>query len=224
MAELLQTTDVIERVERLVDLLEIRDDWNAGKFDGCVYEHMLPVLDSIYRHLVKPISRSGERHERQKLERAAHEVFGASSRGFALAPAHQVMMDLFRDYAAGLSHLEYPISEWTKAELFTEYDHSYYWSNLWGVISVSIAVADVSALVAAGVAQIMAAATVVRAAGAIGIAASVAGLAAALLTYRHYTRQRDKIREEVLERIEEGEIDASEWDQHDLATRRKYND
>jgi len=223
MGDLMQEPEVIALVERLVDLLGLRSEWNIGAFDGCVYEHMLPVFDSTYRHMVKPFSRRGEQAERARLERAIAEVFGVNSRGFTLAPPHQAMMDLVREYATGHGTLEYPIEEWTKQELFSEYDHSYLWSNVWGVIAISVATADVSALVAAIVGKILAAATVVRAAGAIGIAATVAGAAAAILTYRHYTGQRDKIREEIQKRIDVGDIDETEWDNWDLEVRRRYN-
>ncbi len=223
MGNLLQTHEVVARVERLVDLLEIRSDWNRGRFDGCVYEHMLPVMDSAYRHFVKPLTRSGELAERRQLERSVNEVFGRNSRGFSLAPPHQVMMTLVQDYVVYGRRLEYPIDEWTKEELFSEYDHSYYWSGVWGIVATAVAAADFSAIIVTAAATIVGATTVVRAAGAIGIAATLAGAAAAYLTYRHYTRQRDRIREEIADRIDDGRIDASEWDAVDLEVRRKYN-
>lgn len=223
MGTLETTRDVIARTERLVDLLELRRDWNRGAFDGCVYEHMLPIFDSAYLHFVKPLRRPGEQAERQRLQRAINEVFGTGSRGFNLAPPHSAMMGMVANYVFLERRLRYPITEWTQEELFLEYDNSFLWSSVWGVIGLTVAMADVSALVAGVVAKIMAAATVVRAAGTIGVVATVAGVSAALLTYAHYTRQRDRIREEIQDRIDRGEIPAYEWDMHDLATRRRYN-
>lgn len=223
MTELMQVPEVIARVERLVDLLELRDKWNRGVFDGCAYEHMLPVFDSAYRHFVKPLTRSNEQFERKRLERSINEVFGRNSRGFALAPAHHAMMDLVRDYVVYGQRLEYPISEWTNAELFSEYDHSYNWSAVYGVIAAAVVIADVSALVAATVASIVGAATAVAVATGVGVVATIAGAGAAYLTYLHYTRQRDRIREEISDRIAEGEISQEDWDTLDLQVRRRYN-
>jgi len=216
MGNLLFNLNPIERTERLVDLLELRPDWNGGVFDGCAYEHMLPVFESAYRHLVKPLSRPGEQVERGRLERAIYEVFGKSKR------AHSRMMLLVANHVFLGQRIEYPITEWTKDELFNEYDTSFYWSTVWGYVSVGATAVDVTAIVASTVAKIYTAATVLRVAGAAGAISTVAGAAAAYLSYIHFTRERDKIREEVQNRIDKGALEKTEWDIFDLEVKNRY--
>lgn len=223
MSTLSYEKDVYARVERLVDLLGLRSDWNSGIFDGIIYEHALPVLESAYRHFIKPLNRSGELSERRRLERAIHEVFGVNTRGFHLTPAHQRMMDLVRNYVVYGRRLEYPLSEWTTDELFKEYDNSYYWSQFWGVVSTAVALTDVSAAIATAAAAYLGAARAAVIAGGIGVAMTALGAAAATLTYWHFTSQRDAIREEVQNRIGSGRLDSVTWDEFDLSVRRRYN-
>lgn len=223
MGKLLHSLETIERTERLVDLLELRSQWNAGVFNGCIYEHMLPVFDSTYRHLVKPFTRPGEYAERNRLERSINEVFGKNTRGYSVSPPHKCMLELTSRYAfEQRSFLEYPITEWTKDELFKEYDTSFFWSSVWGIIGVGASAADASKLVMETVAFIIAAKTAVRFAGAAGATITIAGVAAAALTYYYFTRERDKIREEINNRIDNGDITGDEWDKYDLEVMRRY--
>lgn len=223
MGTLSYERETYARVERLVDLLELRSDWNSGTFDGTIYEHALPVFEAAYRHFLKPLTRATEEFERRRLERAIHEVFGAHSRGFQLTPAHNRMMDLVRDYLVYGRTLEYPLSEWTTDELFKEYDYSYYQSQFWGVVSLAIAATDVSAAIATAAAAFLGAARVAVVAGGVGTAMTALGAIAATLTYYHFTGERDAIREEVQNRIEDGRLTSESWDEFDLSVRRRYN-
>ncbi len=225
MTRLIYSRETIERTERLVDILELRKDWNAGVFNDCSYEHMLPVFESAYRHCVKPLTRPGEENDRRRLERSIYEVFGkATTISRDRISAHTRMMILVADYVALGHRLVYPISDWSKEELFAEYNTSYHWSSVWTAISTGATVADVSKSIAEVVAKILAAATILRVAGTAGIAITVAGATAAFLAARHFTREREKIREEVQRRIDEGELTKNEWDEYDLKIMRKYNE
>src|SRR5690606_27400353 len=126
MSRLLYSQNPVERTERLVDLLDLRKDWNAGVFTGCVLEHMLPVFESIYRHLITTFTRSGEQSERSRLATSVHHVFRITSRIFQRSPPHQRMMQLIAEYAFLGQRLAYPITEWSKEELYKEYDMAYF--------------------------------------------------------------------------------------------------
>src|SRR5690606_33099131 len=223
MGKLLYSLETIERTINLVELLGLRKDWDAGVFNDCSYEHMLPVFESAYRHFVKPLARPGELEERRRLERAIYEVFGKATVNTNGISAHARMMALVADYVTLGQQLQYPITYWSKEELFKEYETSYYWSSIWAGVSTGATGVDASKSIVEAVAKIMAAATVLRVTGAVGVVLTVAGVTAAYLTSRHFTRERDKIREEIQNRIEKNELTKKEWDVYDLLIMRRYN-
>ncbi|MEO9338551.1 hypothetical protein ABFT80_14000 [Mesorhizobium sp. SB112] len=229
MGTIVTATDAVNRVEQIVDALDMRGSvWSKPPFDGTNYDHALPVFEALYRWAARSNFQSGaQQSAKREIERAAVETWASSPVAAQLFIGQIAMIQSIPAYA----HL--PISEWPIDRLVEEWIrikrviailNEIRWylgvggtANTLGSKAGGRVIANAGVASQIGAANAARAATLLRVSGAVGLGITVLSGVGLTIAIGRCNATAQEIEEEIeTVRIPKGEISQAKWDAVEL--------
>ncbi len=236
MTQDMTESELILRVEFLVDEIGFREYWDDPIFEGSSYEHTLPLFEEAFEWIIRGHFTSAAQQSReQDLIRHAQEIWPSPPDRLLTSIEMEVEPSLVRsqkfvDYLLqvqtrpGLYSFE--ISEWPIDRLLSEFEESYKSKNtletvegFLGLSSAAVAGAQITAQALAGRFAITAA---LKGTGPAGILITVASLLVTQIAKRKVQARIDKIDIEITTKRVPDEISNEEWIEFERRIEESY--
>lgn len=223
MGSSVTATDPVNRVEQIVDALDIRVVWSNPAFNGTNYDHALPVFEALFKWAARGrFSMHSQRRLKEDIQSAAVETWSRSPMAARLLVARMSMMQSIPAWS------ELPISDWPIERLTDEWvrikhvmavlNEIRWYLGVGGTANTLASRAGQSAVSSPGVAAQLGearaarAATLLRASGAIGLGVTILSGIGLTIAVARCNAFAAEIEEEIeTERIPD-EISQQAWD------------